>query len=159
VRRGKGGSRPSERAFRASPMIPGGQYRRGVKGRGRDLLSTDLTHSDSLSSRVSMARASILLVLDKEAMMGVPVTCGVGLVISVSVSLYLPITSALGAFRRGRTRKGLTLLDRRPHQIARILPKSHNLVFYSVSCYILLSYSTAKRAKGKRTIRRQDLLP
>lgn len=94
MRSGNGGSRPSERAFRASPMIPGGQYGRGVKGRGRDLLSTDLTHSDSLSSRLSMARASILLVLDKEAMMGVPVTCGVGLVVSVSVSLSLTIPSA-----------------------------------------------------------------
>ena len=38
-----------------------------------DLRSTPLTHSDNLSSLESIARASMLLVLWREAMMGVPV--------------------------------------------------------------------------------------
>jgi len=36
--------------------------------------STDFTHSDSLSSLVSIAKASILLVREREAIRGVPVT-------------------------------------------------------------------------------------
>jgi hypothetical protein len=94
-------------------------YQSSPRKQEGDIRSTPLTHSDSLSSLVSIARASILLVLWREAMIAVPTAFS----LSGSLTTHQPRPYAsLGKH---------TILHRRSQEIDRTPLELLNMVFYS----------------------------